>query len=232
MRIAQLEVYVEFRPLELAEFDRLSRELLARAVDLARETVPQATELELTLEDGSLFHRIVVYGWLFLVPTIEVTSHYHDLRESVVDIVHDGRDFSQGAMDNFHKVTHAAPAQVIYKRTVSEDVERLHRILDNCERVARGVPYSQMAKMRRTIVHDLAELARANPNDPEVQKIIDSLPRAIFPKLPTTPQEAIDLDRRRSKSPQPKMQKAPHRPPPRHSFKERVRIKQSPIHIR
>jgi hypothetical protein len=145
MQVADCYIHVKYRPVRSPDFRELSDTLLKAAIEHA-QTVTRARELDFTLDEGSLFHRLVLWGHLFAFD-IGVLSHYHDLTESISDMVHQGEAFSNSAIDEFHQITHTTQKQVIYKRTSSRDMNRLYRIVDNLDRVSRGnVPRSELAR--------------------------------------------------------------------------------------
>jgi hypothetical protein len=113
----------------------------------------------------------------------------------VIDMVHDGEEFSNYAIKNFHELTDTKPNDEIYRRTSSRDMNRLRRIIDRFDQAIDGnVPSSDLSHVRRQIIHDLAGLARANPDEPEIANIFHVLPRDRIPNLPSSPLEAIAIN--------------------------------------
>ena len=195
MQVADCYIHVRYRRLEPREFERLSNELFEVATDLAR-TVRRAHDLDFTFEEGSLIQRILLAG-TFLFTGLDAASHYHDLRESIVEMVHDGETFSDYAIKRFHELTNTTPKQEVYKRTTSRDMNRLHRIVSNFDKAARGnMSRTGLLHARSEVIHDVAGLARANPDDPEIETILHLLPRDRIPDLPSTPLDAIAIDER------------------------------------
>jgi hypothetical protein len=193
MQVADCYIHVPYRRLRPGEFDILSDELYQVATDLAR-TVKRAHDLDFTFEEGSLIQRILLVG-TFLLTSLDTASHYHDLRESVIDAVHDEKALSHIAIEKFHQITHTRPGQEIYKRTTSRDINRLHRIVSGFDKVAAGgISHKELVHIRADVIHDLAGLARANQNDPEIDKIFHFLPQNRIPDLPKSPTAAIALD--------------------------------------
>jgi hypothetical protein len=193
MQVADCYIHVRYRRLEPGEFETLSEQLSEVATEVAR-TVKRAQELDFTFEEGSLIQRILLVG-TFLFSALDAASHYHDLRESVNDAVHDEKTLSDIAIRKFHQITHTKPSQEIYKRTSSRDINRLHRIVSSFDKIAVGnVSRKEASEIRRHVIHDLAGLARENSNDPEIEKILHMLPNDRIPGLPKTIAAAIALD--------------------------------------
>jgi hypothetical protein len=213
MQVADCYIHVKYRRLRLGEFESLSEQLYGVATDLARN-VRRARDLDFTFEEGSLIQRILLAG-TFLAASLDAVSHYHDLRESIIEIVHDGETFSDYAIKRFHELTNTTPNQDIYKRTSSRDMNRLHRIVSNFDQAASGnISPTGLLHARSEVIHDLAGLARANPDDPEIEKLLQLLPRDRIPELPSSPAEAIAIDEEefepRMPVPEPEVE-----PPPR-----------------
>lgn len=198
MQVADCYIHVRYQRLSRDEFDELSKRLLDEARNLAA-IVRRGRDMDYTFEEGTLFQRIVLVGSLGL-STLTLMSQYHNLRLSVQEMVQDGEAFSNYAIGRFHKLTDTAADQEIYKRTTSRDMNRLRRIVSNFDAISEGhVPQRELSTVRRGVIHDLAGLARANPDDPEVAEIMDHLPTDQIPNLPVTPDEAIWLDDRAPK---------------------------------
>ena len=120
---------------------------------------------------------------------------YHGLLKSIKDIIHDGETFSNFLINRFHRITHTTPADHIYKRTTSRDMNRMRRIIVSFDEAAKGpLPRSELVRARSQIIHDLAELARANPDSPDIAAILHALPTELIPKLPKSAAEAIAMD--------------------------------------
>jgi hypothetical protein len=193
MQVADCYIHVKYRELRLGEFESLSDKLYEVATELA-PIVKRAHDLDFTFEEGSLIQRILLVGTL-ISSSLDAASHYHDLRESIIEMVHDGETFSEYATKRFHELTNTTPSQDIYKRTSSRDMNRLHRIVSNFDRAAGGnISPTELLHARSDVIHDLAGLARANPNDPEIETILHLVPRNRFPDLPSSPAEAIAID--------------------------------------
>jgi len=193
MQVADCYIHVRYRRLEPREFERLSEKLYEVATNLAR-TVKRAHDLDFTFEEGSLIQRILLAG-TFLFTSLDAVSHYHDLRESIIEMVHDGETFGDYAIKRFHELTNTTPNQEVYRRTTSRDMNRLHRIVSNFDQAASGnMSRTGLLHARSEVIHDLAGLARANPDDPEIDTILHLLPRDRIPDLPRTPLDAIAID--------------------------------------
>ncbi len=193
MQVADCYIHVQYRRLHREEFDELSERLLREATALAGN-VKRGKDLDFTFEEGTLFQRILLIGTLAMT-TLDVMSHYHDLRESVIDMVHDGETFSNAAIERFHQLTHTNTTKDIYKRISSRDMNRLRRIISSFDHAASGnISPSFIATTRRQVIHDLAGLARANPDDPEIANILHLLPKGDIPDLPGSLPEAIAID--------------------------------------
>jgi hypothetical protein len=170
MQVADCYIHVKYRTLRLREFQILSERLLHYATDLMREVIPRGRDLDFTFEEGTLFHRLVVMGGL-LIGTTDVISKYRDLKESIIEMVHDGEEFSDKAIREFRELTGANSDQDIYKRTSSRDMNRLSRIVSNIDQAADTMQGPELTDLRTHVIHDLAALARANPNDPDVEAV-------------------------------------------------------------
>ena len=195
MYVADCYIHVKYRPLEPNEFERYSDALLEVAKELAI-FVKRGQELDYTFEEGTLLQRIALIGGLVL-GGLEVASHYHDLRESIIDALHDQHKLSTLAIDEFHKLTKTTPADHIYKRMTSIDLNRLRRIIHRFDELASGnISPSELPRIRSEVIHDLAGLARANPDDPEIAKLMKLLPKHQIPNLPLSPEGAIRIDER------------------------------------
>jgi hypothetical protein len=194
MQVAECYIHVKYsRDLTPTEFNSLSERLFVAATELA-ETIERAQRLDFTFEEGTLWQRILLWGSLTL-NALDFLSHYHDLRESVADLVHQGEQFSDYAIKEFHQITNTKPKDNIYKRISSRDMNRLRRIITNFDRASeRIISSSELPHVRNEVIHDLAGLARANPDDPEIAKIFELLPKDQIPDLPSSPPEAISID--------------------------------------
>ena len=193
MQVADCYIHVPYRRLSRQEFEQLSERLLGVAVELAR-SVKRGRDMDYIFEEGTLFQRIVVIGGIGLAIYSGV-AQYHNFRTSVIDMLHDAKSFSDYSVEKFHDLTHTTPADNIYKRTTSRDLNRLHRIVSSFDDMSQGhVPPSELAAIRRRLIHDLAGLARANPGDPEIAEVMRHLPKGPIPDLPDTPIEAIRMD--------------------------------------
>jgi hypothetical protein len=194
MHVADCYIHVRYGELAPREFDALSEVLLRYATRLAARSVPRGRELEFTLEEGSLFHRIVVIGGL-LLGTGDVLSKYHDLKESVIEMVHDGEEFSDKAIKEFRQLTGAKPDHDIYKRTTSRDMNRLTRIVSSFDVAStKRLNPDELDNLRTQVIHDLAGLVRANPEDPDIEAIFHAIPRNSIPSLPRSPADAVEAD--------------------------------------
>jgi hypothetical protein len=226
MQVADCYIHVQYQRLHREEFDELSERLLREATALS-EIVKRGTNLDFTFEEGTLFQRILLIGTLTM-STLDFASHYHDLRESVADMVHDGETFSNYAIKKFHEITGTSPKQDIYKRTSSRDMNRLRRIIHSFDQAAGGnIPRFELSRIRRQVIHDLAGLARANPNDPEIAKIFKSLPKDHIPDLPTSPSEAIAIDETEFERKTPSLERPEVEGPsrrPRRRFHKRISL--------
>lgn len=200
MQVADCYISVEHPQLRSGEFERLSNQLYDVATELA-PVVKRAHDLDFTFEEGSLIQRILLAG-TFLMTSLDAASHYHDLRESVIDAIHDEQKLSSLAIKKFHEITRTKPNQEIYKRTSSRDMNRLHRIVSGFDRVTAGnVSHREQSDIRDEVISDLAGLARANPNDPEIDKIMHLLPKRQFHELPRSAAEALAMDSHRIRRP-------------------------------
>ena len=193
MQVADCYIRVKYRRLSEEEFNGLSERLFNMATGLA-EGFERGQELDFTFGEGTIWMRLLLLGNL-MVTGLDFASHYHDLRESVKDMVHDGEQVSDYAIHKFHEITNTKRKDDIYKRTSSRDMNRLRRIITRFDQASGGnIPRSELPHIRREIIHDLAGLARANPDDPEIAKIFHLLPRDRIPGIPTSPHEAIAID--------------------------------------
>jgi hypothetical protein len=103
-----------------------------------------------------------------------------------------------------NELTGTTPNQEVYRRTTSRDMNRLHRIVHSFDQAANhNLSRTGLLQARSEVIHDLAGLARANPDDPEIDTILHLLPRDRIPDLPDTPLDAVAIDEREHE----------HRPP-------------------
>jgi hypothetical protein len=189
VQVADCYVHVKYRELYPQEFDRFSRRLLEKAGELAQD-VRRGMDLDFTFEEGSIYTRAVVIGQLLFA-----VSTYHELRLSVNDLFHEGETFSNYMMTEFHQLTNTAADDNIYTRTTSRDMNRVSRIVHSFDEAAkRQVPPSELAHVRSQVIHDLAGLARANPDSSDVTNILCILRKGPIPDLPKSPAEAIAND--------------------------------------
>ena len=192
MQVTDCYIHVNYPHVRSQGFEELSERLLGVALELARN-VKRGHDVDYTFEEGTLLQRIVVIGWLGL--GISSVAQYHNFRSSVIDMVNDAAIFSGFGIDRFHELTQTTAANDIYKRTTSRDLNRLRRIVAAVDQIGEGgMPRSQLSSIRSRIIHDLAGLAHANPDDAEIGKLIHLLPRRQIPDLPDTPIEAILFD--------------------------------------
>ena len=214
MQVANSYIHIKYRRLYPSEFESLSESLLSIATELA-QNVKRGRELDFTFEEGTLLQRIVLIGGLAL-GTLDVLSRYHDLRESIIDMVQDGETFGNSVIKEFHQLTNTTPSRDIYKRTSSRDMNRLQRIISSFDRVASSnIGPSELAQVRSQVIHDLAGLARGNPEDPEIAKIFRLLPKGQIPALPDSPTEAISMDETEFEPKGPPFAEPEVEPPPR-----------------
>lgn len=190
MYVADCYIHVKYRALRPNEFEWYSEIFLEVATTLVT-VVKLGKELDYTFEEGTLLQRTAVIGGLAL-GGLDIASRYHDLRESIIDAIRDQHTLSTLAIDKFHELTKTTPADDIYKRVTSRDMNRLNRIITIFDQIEAGnVPHSELPRIRKELIHDLAGLARANPNDPEIAKLMRLLPEQPIPDLPRSPTEAI-----------------------------------------
>jgi hypothetical protein len=193
MQVADCYIHVEYRHLRANEFNALSERLLGVATELAGG-VRRGRDLDFTFEEGTLLQRIALWGSLTM-SSLDFLSHYHDLKKSVIEMVHDGEEFSNAAIKKFHELTNTTPNNDIYRRIASRDMHRLRRIINSFDQAAAGdIPSFELPHVRSQVIHDLAGLARAHPDDPEVAKIFHLLPRDHIPNIPRSPRKAIEID--------------------------------------
>jgi hypothetical protein len=193
MQVSECYIRVRYPPLSKLEFDGLSERLFRVAIDIA-QVVGHGREIDFTLEEGTLWQRILVNGAL-LLGIYSGVAQYHEFRESVIQMVRDGHAFSSYERNRLHELTDTKPTDAVYKRTVSRDVNRLRRIISAFDHVTEGrAPVTKLPSIRRQVIHDLAALARANPNDPEIADFIRSLTKDPIPDLPDAPRAAIYMD--------------------------------------
>jgi hypothetical protein len=110
-------------------------------------------------------------------------------------MVHDGEEFSDKAIKEFRKLTGAQTDQDVYKRTTSRDMNRLSRIVWSFDVAStKRLNPHELGNIRAQLVHDLAGLVRANPDDPDVEAIFHAIPRHSIPGLPRSPADAVEAD--------------------------------------
>lgn len=193
MEVAECYIRVRYPRLSRDAFDELSEHLLGVATDLSR-AVERGREMDYLLEEGTLWQRVKIAGGI-LLGVYTAAAQYHDFRKSLPCIIQDGQMFSSHMIDEFHKIRGTEPTDTLYKRTVSRDMNRLRRIVLEFDKASDGrLPPAEITEIRNRIIHDLARLVRANPNDPEIAALIDSLPGGPIRDLPHTPRNAIKMD--------------------------------------
>jgi hypothetical protein len=90
--------------------------------------------------------------WLF----IQGIASYHDLRTSVIDLYNDARLFGREAIEQFHNITRTRHDDVISQRITSRDVARLHRIIENTDKIMTELPLEDV-QIRNRVTADLVE---------------------------------------------------------------------------
>lgn len=193
MQVGEAYVHVKFS--DQIGFDNLTRPLEDSVVGLARRIFVKDIEIEYVLEEGTLLERAKVIGKPLIV-LIGLAAGYHELRESVIDMYNDAHQFGEVAIEQFHKITGTSPSDIISKRTVPTDVNRLHRIIQNTD-VFQNLAQSNRQEFVNRINSDISGLRRSNPGDEGVQKVLDLLPGKKLPDLPRTVAEAVAMDERR-----------------------------------
>ena len=195
MRLA--ETYIHVKTSEAIRFDVLARTLEEGAVELARGIFVSGVQIEYLLEEGTLLERAKVIGKPLAV-IVGVIAGYHELRESIIDIYNDARKFSEFAIVEFHKITHTDPSDVIYKRTIPTDVNRLYRITQNVDRISgQSVSERERRAAEKEIIRDIAGFHWSNPQDKGVQILLNNLPRRRLPEVPKDIKAILVIDERR-----------------------------------
>jgi hypothetical protein len=193
MQVADCYIRVRYPRLGETEFEELRERLVGAATELAH-SVKRSKALDFTLEEGTLRQRLLLIGGIAL-GAYNIVATYHDFRESAIEIIHDAESFSAAVIDRFHKLTGTTQTDELYRRTTSRDVNRLRRIVAAVDQVSTShVAGTELSSIRQQVIHDLAGLARENPDDLEIAAIIAHLPKDPIPDLPTTPIEAIAFD--------------------------------------
>jgi hypothetical protein len=189
------EVYIHAEFLERFEFPRLASSLEHRIVRLAKEIFVEGVEIEFILEDGSLIERTKVIGKRLAI-AITVVAGYHEFRESVIYIYDDAQKFGRLVIEEFYQITETSPSNIIYKRWVPSDINRLRRIVENVDR-SQGTRRLDRQEQIDKIVADIAALSRSNQDENEsVQHILDLIRREKVPELPKSIEEIAEINER------------------------------------
>ena len=138
----------------LDNFETLARRLEEEAINLTARVFGRNVDIQYTLEEGTLRERIACIGalWLF----IQGIASYHDLRTSIIDLYNDARLFGREAIEQFHNITRTRHDDVISQRITSRDVARLHRIIENTDKIMTELPLEDV-QIRNRVTADLVE---------------------------------------------------------------------------
>lgn len=192
MLVVDTYIHAEHGPVRKDTFDRMAITLEQSALQIARESFGRGYELEFLIEEGTLWERVRVFGPK-LIRILEVVIVLDSAPSAIADLVEKSHRVGESIIEEFRNVTNTAPHQIIYKRTTSRDVNRLARIMRNVDALSSGnLSRADAARIRDRIIVDLAGLARSNPDDEGVQKLMDQLPTRHLPGFPETPPEAIE----------------------------------------
>jgi hypothetical protein len=203
MEVGHAYIWSNVDEVLLDNFEHLALILEEEAVNLTVRVFGRQVELQYTLEEGSLRERITVWATLSLF--IQGIANYHDLRTSIIDLYNDARFFGREAIEQFHNITRTSHEDVISQRVTPRDVARLHRIIENTDKLMTELKLGDV-QIRYRVTTDLAALCRAYPDDPGLVTLMNALPRHKNPLFPETPAQAIaedDLLRRRRQELQP-----------------------------
>jgi hypothetical protein len=189
MELADFYIHARFRELSRSEFEnmaRLSEEYIighARAFS-ERHGPTHESEFIYYFDEGSLKQKAKIIGGLVLA-TYVTLSHYSDFRKSVIELYDDARAFGDAAVQEFQNATGVIEEDILYRRSVSRDVNQLHRIVKNVDLLTSGhLPETEAMEYREAIASDIVALQLAHPIDYSIQRLLEVVPRRHLPFVP------------------------------------------------
>ena len=202
MELANLYVRAESQGVKRAEFEVMAKHLEEIISRLGREflrrlRVEGESELIYYLEQGSLIGSARIIGAAVLATYVTI-SQYPAFRNGVIQLYEDARTMGNAAIEEFKRITRAREQEIIYRRTISRDVNRLRRIVENIDFLSSGhVPESEAVACRDAIASDIAGLHRAHPEDHSIERLLDLVPRRRIPPIPERMDGIMEMDERR-----------------------------------
>jgi len=166
--------------------------------EIAKEIFPAGTEIEISLEPGSLKTKAKVAMGALLAAYGAIAT-YPEFKRGLSEAILDARQFAGTFNDNFLKFTGIAREDVVRKERRTEVPGRLTRALDDLERLERNLvilPRPQIEEELRSIAYrlrvGLSELGPAERTlavDLIESQHLPQLPRLVAPKFALRPDE-------------------------------------------
>ena len=185
-RLAQTSI--RFRQLEISEarFERISEEIDAVAVQVARQIYGPAVEVDVVVEAGSLLVRITVIGSI-LWGTYDAISKYPDFKEGVGELVKDAEDYGSAIVNEVLKVTGQKKPDSVAKRDMTPG--KIARVIDRLEKVREleeHAPNRVVQEELQRIARDVRDIEKdLDPDElKQVDQVLQSRGLAPLEKLP------------------------------------------------
>ena len=197
MKVANISIRVRYQSLDETDFRNLRRRLESSSSDLARQIFGRGYEFDYDLEDGSLWQRVKILGFLLMI--MNAIETIDDFPGKVADLAQKVETFYHEVRDEFLKTTESTSGDVLYTYASAPDVTRLQRIAQNTNQLIEGDSRKDSLEIvQAQIVQDIARLYRSDRDDIAVQMLLNHLQSPKLPWLPKSPNEAIEwVDERR-----------------------------------
>lgn len=201
MIIAEAYIHIDISERTAEQFGQLVQEIDQVAIRISEKYYPN-TQFEIYIEEGSIRAKIKGYSIPLIVAVFELCANYSDLKNNIPIMYADAREFGNKFVESVSDIVGEDSSQLIYKRTISQDVNRLSRIIKKTDFILKNnlgeTNKNKCNELVKDIKHDLTELLVHEENTPIVEKLISVLPHNDIPGLPKkTSDIMLPFDRQR-----------------------------------
>jgi hypothetical protein len=191
------QAYIHLKPYEIT-----ARELrtLGAATDeiartAAREVFQQSVEIDVEIEEGTLWARIGVIGGL-IVGGLHLVSEYKDIKEGAHLMCEDARKFGFDVCGQFTKKAKAQPSQIYRTEKRLKTPGRIYRLVARLERLNANIEHMSKRDVRKELEAGARSLRRIleDLNEEEAKAFTKGLKFENLPRPADWPQDNDDID--------------------------------------
>lgn len=192
MIVADAYINLRVESFSDAQFEEWAKEIIDVGKSLSAVHFKEV-EFHYYVEEGSI--KSALKGAVLAVPVIWTTvATYPQLKEGLSEIISDAREFGDAFNGAVQNIT--GQDNVIYKRAISRDINRLIRITESVDKIIDynldATQQEQYQEEISNIIHNLTKFSKNKVNKNIASKLINVIPKNRIPELP---KNIIDLKR-------------------------------------